>query len=864
MKQQARSGNPDGLLTTKPLMTTQQPGGCASSLSSSDSDIFHADIKYDSRKYCGKDLKSRGSRRTKKNESRISRTGMNAPRKRSHEEVESERGHKLQKLTNGTLVSQKMVDINGAQSNDKVSSQIEAVAGESDHQELMVSDERACSDSGPESTEIRRQKLSKQMGSHSNNMTQTSSRSASVMCELVKNCAVSCKEAGDLGMLVGAQDGKSVSPLPVKEPNTSEHPAHTEVNNTSVSTFSSASSKDQYKSAVSSPNQEHCKQMHVRGLVPGKENAFRIVTSSDTEENGSLPSTSGQNTSVYQAEDAVKSPHKLQHNGTNGMPITTDKLQRNVTFPLSPQKKNTTICCKRHLSVWLDDLGKAVTERHCTSQKAHDTLGQCLSRQGQEMQEVNETSCNPDSSLIDYGLQSSDDTMDHAMRNLSKAVVHNNLSTEPTKSVPSPAVLDISRRLAVDGASHRGPSISSVTLSSQNEDIREEVATSEDKTSAVNDFLDARNKCLFKILPVEGTGRDNNGGSDGRNVGQCLIQECNRLNSEDHSQVAENSPSSSTVDDPQQLDLVTTLFTYNSHPVQQRLVSDGKSKPQVQDGQHPPSLNNGARLTEDEHCLPPLTSVAEEEELHCEAPHKSLVEGEIANKQLDPVLEINSVLTDSMKPKGQDREHPVISEQSLERDLFARNTPREDNGHQMNEDETYAQFSDAIAARNSVQHCTSTQSSGNQNLNPVVNAGCLEDDEVNDGRSVASDEVPASEVDDLDSADKFSALRRASLTDTELSNKRVGDSVGFNEDPSSDASTECTDSGASLSITVQRRLMSENNESVLLVNDGKEQDEGSYSASVGKCMNEEERTEPSSLELDDGTVEHREMFASGQ
>jgi hypothetical protein len=237
-----------------------------------------------------------------------------------------------------------------------------------------------------------------------------------------------------------------------------------------------------------------------------------------------------------------------------------------------------------------------------------------------------------------------------------------------------------------------------------------------------------------------------------------------------------------------------------------------------------------------------------------------VVEQSIANVQLVPVSETNSVFTGNIKQKGQDTEHPVMSEQSMQQDLLAENAPNEDNDHQMNGDETYAQFSDAIAARNSVQHCTSTQSSGNQNKNLVLIAGCLGDDEMSDGRSVDSEKVPACEVDDLDSSNKLSALTQAYLTDSQLSNNHTAEILGFTEDSSFD-----TDSNASLSGTVQRCRVSENTKSIAAVNgDCNEQDDGSCSVIIGKCMKEEEHMEVSSPELDDGTVEYREVFASGQ
>ncbi|XP_023713867.1 uncharacterized protein LOC111867891 isoform X3 [Cryptotermes secundus] len=855
MKQQLPPDNPFDLLAAEPVTVTQQPGCCASSSSSSSaSNTFLTNIKYDTIKYCGKEIKSISSNQTKENERSISRTVTGASRKRSlsHEAEGSERGHKLQELTNMALGSHKTmdVDITGTQSNDKVSSQIEAITNNSDHVELLVSDKQACSDSISESTEIQRQNSSKQMSSHSNNLEQTSSRTAPVMYEHDKNCAVSRKE-------VGEQESKSVLPPPGKKPNTSEHSVRREKHNTSISSFSSTSSKDQYKSAVSSPVRQDCKPTHESGLVPGKEHGSTIVTSSETEENRNLPSTSGQKTSEHQAEDLVKSLHKLQRNGTSGMSVAAQKLQRSITFPLSPSK-NTSICSKRHLSVWLDDLGKLVTERHCMSGKAHDILERHSSQEGQE---VNQTSCNIDSSLIRYGFQSSDDTMDHAMRNLSNAVMHNNLSVEPTNPVPSLVILDISHGLAVDSASLHHPSVSSSMLSAQNKDTGEEVATSKDRSSVVNESLDVRNKSLLKILPVEVTRSDGNGNG---NVMQHPNQECSHLNSEDHSQVAENPALSSVEDDSQQLDLTTGLFTYNSHPLAQNLISNGQSKLQVEDEQHRPSLNNGRQLSEDEQCLPSLMSVAEEDEVHCQSPQKSVLEQSIANVQLVPVSETNSVFTVHMKQKEQDTEHSGVSEQSMQQDLLAENTPHEDNDCQMNGDETYAQFSDAIAARNSFQQCTSTQSSGNQNKNPVLIAGCSGDDEMSDGRSVASEKVPSSEVDDLDSTNKFSALTQACLTDSQLSNNHIAGTLVFTEDSSSDALSADIDSNTSLSGAVQRHRVSENSKSIVAADaDCNEQDDGNCSVIIGKCMSEEEHMELSSPELDDSAVVYREMFASG-
>jgi hypothetical protein len=443
--------------------------------------------------------------------------------------------------------------------------------------------------------------------------------------------------------------------------------------------------------------------------------------------------------------------------------------------------------------------------------------------------------------------------------------MHNNLNMELTNSVPFPIIMDISHRLAVDDASQHSPSISSSVLSAQNKDIGEEVATSKDKSSVVNESLNVRNKSLFKILPVEVMRRDESGGNGDGSVAQHINQECNQLNSEDHSQVTENPTLSSIEDDSEQLDSITGLFTYNSHPVQQNLISNGQSKLQVEDEQHPPSLNNGPQFSEAELCLPPLMSVAEEGEVPCQAPQKSVVEQSIANVQLVPDSETNSVFTGNMKQKGQDAEHPGVSEESMQQDLLAENTPHEDNDCQMNEDETYAQFSDAIAARNSVQRYTSTQSSDNQNRSPVLIAGCSGDDEMSDGRPVASEKVPSSDVDDLDSTNKFSALTQAHLTDSQMSNNNIAETLVFTDNSSSDALSVDTGSNASLSETVKRCHVSENSKSIRVVSDdSNEQDDGNCSVVIGKCMNEEENMELSSLELDDGTVEYREMFASGQ
>jgi hypothetical protein len=60
---------------------------------------------------------------------------------------------------------------------------------------------------------------------------------------------------------------------------------------------------------------------------------------------------------------------------------------------------------------------------------------------------------------------------------------------------------------------------------------------------------------------------------------------------------------------------------------------------------------------------------------------------------------------------------------------------------------------------------------------------------MNEVESLASEILPASEVDGLDSSDKFSALRQAYMRDTGLSNYHEAEIIVISDDDSSDAST---------------------------------------------------------------------------
>jgi hypothetical protein len=299
----------------------------------------------------------------------------------------------------------------------------------------------------------------------------------------------------------------------------------------------------------------------------------------------------------------------------------------------------------------------------------------------------------------------------------------------------------------------------------------------------------------------------------------------------------------SVQNDCQQAEMTRDLFNYNSYPVQQC---------------------GGMHLQyEGEQCSPPLISHAEED-INCQALQKSAVEQGVTNVQYIHLRE-QSVFTGIVKRKRNKRDGALLSRKSMQHDFSAGNAVRENCIQEMAEEiETYAGFSDGVATGSNAWYCTSTHPIGNQNKNPVCNVGCLGDAKMDEVESVASEIVPASELDSLDSPGKFSALTQAHLRDSVLSNNHEGEPVVF-MDVSFDASPVDTNSNASVPRTVQRSCVHAKSKSYCGTNGGcaAEEDGGSSCATVVECTDEDEDMECHSAELHSGTVGCKQKFASG-
>jgi hypothetical protein len=104
----------------------------------------------------------------------------------------------------------------------------------------------------------------------------------------------------------------------------------------------------------------------------------------------------------------------------------------------------------------------------------------------------------------------------------------------------------------------------------------------------------------------------------------------------------------------------------------------------------------------------------------------------------------------------------------------------------------------------------------------------------------------ASEVDDVDSSDEFSALRQAHLRDTGKSNYHEAE-ITVISDVISDASTVITSSHDSMSTGVQRSC----------------EDGGISDSMVDACTDEDEDMECHSAELHSSIIGCKQKFASG-
>ena len=160
-----------------------------------------------------------------------------------------------------------------------------------------------------------------------------------------------------------------------------------------------------------------------------------------------------------------------------------------------------------------------------------------------------------------------------------------------------------------------------------------------------------------------------------------------------------------------------------------------------------------------------------EEEPNGQPLHESSVEQSVTNVQQICVQE-QCAFIGNVKQKGDNRDGALLSRKNMQQDFLAGNTVNGNCVQEMAEEisETYTAFADGVATGSNAWNCTSTQSSGSQNMNTVHNMECVGDAEMNEVESLSSEILPASEVDGLDSSDKFSPLTQAHLRDTEMSN----------------------------------------------------------------------------------------------
>ena len=233
-----------------------------------------------------------------------------------------------------------------------------------------------------------------------------------------------------------------------------------------------------------------------------------------------------------------------------------------------------------------------------------------------------------------------------------------------------------------------------------------------------------------------------------------------------------------------------------------------------------------------------------EEDPKCQPLQKSSVEQGVTNVQ-QVCLREQRVFTGNIQQKDDNRDGALLSRKNMQQDFLAGNTV---NGNCVQEvaeeiNETYTEFADGVATGSNAWNCSSSPSIGNQNTNAVRNVECMGDAEMNKVESLASEILPASEVDSLDSSDKFSALTQAHLRDTGISNDHEAET----SDVSSDASTLIIDSHDSVSTRVQRSC----------------EDSGNSDSTVIGCTAEDEVMECHSAELRSGQIGRKRKFASG-
>ena len=299
------------------------------------------------------------------------------------------------------------------------------------------------------------------------------------------------------------------------------------------------------------------------------------------------------------------------------------------------------------------------------------------------------------------------------------------------------------------------------------------------------------------------------------------------LNSDNTVPVADTVTPSSVQSDCQQSEMTAHLFNYNSDPVQQYVVSSGSET----------SLQS-----EDEQCLPSL--ICAEEERNCQSLEKSSAEQDVTNVQQICLME-QCVFSGNVKQNGDNRDGALLSRKNTQQNFLVGNTVNGNCVQEVAEEisENYTEFAAGVATGSNAWNCTSTSSIGDQNTNAVRSVECVGDAEMNEVESLASEILPASEVDGLDFSDKFSALTQAHLRDTGISNYRDAET----SDVSSDASTIIINSHDSMSTRVQRSC----------------EDGGSSDSKTVACTDEDEDMECHCAELHRSSVGCKQKFASG-
>jgi len=300
-----------------------------------------------------------------------------------------------------------------------------------------------------------------------------------------------------------------------------------------------------------------------------------------------------------------------------------------------------------------------------------------------------------------------------------------------------------------------------------------------------------------------------------------LISESpHQSDSDDDVQVADTGTHPSVQSDCQQSEMTAHLFNYNSYPLQQYVVLSG---------------GETSFQPEDEQCSPSM-----EEEPNGQPLRKSSVEQSVTNVQQICLQEQCAIIGD-VKQKGDNRDGALLLRKNMQKDFLAGNTVNGNCVQEMAEEisETYTAFADGVATGSNAWNCTSSQSSGSQNTNTVHNMECVGDAEMNEVESLASEILPASEVDGLDSSGRFTPISPIVLRDTEMSD--------YLSDVSSEASTLIIISPDSVCRRVQRSF----------------EDDGSSDSEAVACAVEDEEMECHSPELHSSNIGCKQKFASG-